>query len=397
MIRLRGVPAYRRITLSVGLAMFIDSTLYLAVLPLLPRFAERFDLGTLGVALVLVSYPAATPFISLAAIPLVPRLGPRRIALASTVLMTLATVAFALAPNAAVLIAARFLQGVASGTVWTSSMSWVTHNAPDDRRGRETGIVMGCLAVGSVCGPGIGALAAWLGFAPAFLLVAALSAVTVVITAFAPRGSAPEREADLRASMARALRNPLARAALAMALIDPLAFGSVDLLVPLGLGRGGTSTFAIAAALTGGALLGAIAGPLGGRLVDRIGPTRVALPLACTIALVPIPLAFGPPAWAQLALLVVLSPVFAVAASAMFPLGSAGADAAGVAHIVVAGMSGACWAAGFTVSPLLAGAIADGLGRGVAFTSATLLCLPLLGFVVLAARPRAAASSYARG
>ena len=32
-------------------------------------------------------------------------------------------------------------------------MAWVTHNAPPDQRGRESGIVMGMLSAGSIAGP----------------------------------------------------------------------------------------------------------------------------------------------------------------------------------------------------------------------------------------------------
>ena len=37
---------YRRITLAVGVSMFVDASLYLAVLPLLPRYADQFHLDT---------------------------------------------------------------------------------------------------------------------------------------------------------------------------------------------------------------------------------------------------------------------------------------------------------------------------------------------------------------
>ncbi len=376
------MPAYRRITIAVGLAMFVDSALYLAVLPLLPWYAYRFHLGTIGVAVLLASYPAAVPVVSLAGIPLVPRLGGRTIALASGVLMTVSTVAFAVAPNAGVLVAARFLQGIASGTVWTASMAWVTHNAPPDRRGRESGIVMGMLSAGSIAGPAVGALAAWVGSAPAFLIVAFVAGLGVVWTALAPAGRPVAAEPALRASVAGVLRQPLARAAFAMALIDPLAFATIDLLVPLDLGRMGVSTAAIAAALTAGAALGAVAGPVGGRLVDRLGAGRVGLAMAALIAAAPLPLAFGLPAGGQLATLVVFSPVFAVAAAAMFPLASSGADRAGVAHVVANGLQGAGWAIGSTVTPLAVGALAHTTGNGVAFVTASALCLPLVALLV---------------
>ena len=381
---------YRRITLAVGLAMFVDSSLYLAILPLLPHYAHEFGLGTLGVALVLSAYPAATPIVSLACIPLVPRIGARRIALASGVVMTLATVVFALAPNAEVLIGARFLQGIASGTVWTSSMAWVTHNAPADRRGRESGIVMGLLSAGSIAGPGVGALAAWAGSAPAFLIVAVVSLAGVAATAAAPAGTPVERERDLLSSARGVLRQPFARAAMLIAVLDTVAFGAIDLLVPLSLDKVGVTTAVIAAAFTGGAVLGMFAGPLGGRLVDRIGAHRVAPKAALLIALSPLPLAFGLPAWAQLGMLAVIGPVFAVAAAAMFPLGSAGADSAGVEHIVVSGLVGTSWATGFTTAPLVAGAVAGVAGRDAAFAVATVLCLPLLALIVASTRSPAA-------
>ena len=161
-----GVPGYRRITVAVGLAMFIDASLYLAVLPLLPHYAHEFGFGTLGAALLIAAYPASVPVVSLGSMVLVPRVGARTTALWSAVLMTAATIGFAFAPGAWALILARFLQGAASGTVWTASMAWVTDNAPPDHRGRESGIVMGMLSAGSIAGPFVGALAAWVGTRP---------------------------------------------------------------------------------------------------------------------------------------------------------------------------------------------------------------------------------------
>ncbi|HEY1480706.1 MAG TPA: MFS transporter [Gaiellales bacterium] len=380
---------YRRITLGVGLAMFVDAALYLAVLPLLPHYADRFHLSTPGVAIVLAAYPAASPLIALACIPLAPRIGGRRIALASGVVMTAATIVFAFAPNAPTLVAARFLQGIASGTVWTSSMAWVTHNAPPDRRGRESGIVMGMLSAGSIAGPLVGAFAAFAGTVPAFLGVAAVSAVSLLATALAPPGLAMAAGPRLRASLAAAIRQPFARAALALSLVDTVAFATIDLLVPLDLGHLGASTLAIALAITSGAILGALVGPIGGRIVDRVGAGIVGLATGAAIAAFPIALAFGLPRPGLLAVLVIAGPVFTVAASSMYPLASAGADAAGVPHVAVNGMLGACWAIGFATAPVLASIVAAESSQAVAFVGSTLLCVPLL--VLIARNGRAVA------
>jgi len=352
------------------------------VLPLLPRYADQFGLNTFQVSLVLAAYPVSVPFVSLACIVLVPRIGARRISLGSAVLMTVATITFAWAPNASVLILARFVQGFASGSIWTASMSWVTDNAPPDRRGRESGIVMGLLSAGSVAGPGIGALAAVAGSGIAFGMVAAVSAAGVVLTALAPEGRAVAGDSQLLASIRRGAAQPATIAALAMSVIDLCAFGAVDLLVPLHLGDTGTSVEVIAAAFAVGAVLGAVVGPIAGRIVDSIGPGIVGLVCGCGVILVPVFLAFGPATAVQLTLLVLAGPLFAVIGAAMFPLSSLGADAARVSHVTVMGLMGVVWAAGFAVAPLLLGAVATATSTAVAFTLAAALCLPALVLLV---------------
>jgi MFS family permease len=376
------VPPYRRITLAVGVSMFVDASLYLAVLPLLPRYADQFNLDTFQTGVVLAAYPASVPFVSLACIVLVPRVGARRISLWSALLMTVATVIFAWSPNAAVLVLARFVQGFASGSIWTASMSWVTDNAPPGRRGRESGIVMGLLSAGSVAGPGIGALAATAGSETAFGLVAAVSGLGVVLTALAPAGRRVGSDSRLFRALRAGAGQPATIAALAMSVIDLTAFGAVDLLVPLRLGHRGTSVEAIALAFALGAVLGAAIGPPAGRLVDRIGPAKVGLVAAFGVLLNPVLLSFDPPNAVQLALLVTAGPMFAVIGASMFPLSSLGADAARVSHVTVMGLMGVVWAAGFAVAPLLMGAVAEATSPATAFALAAFLCLPSL--VVLA-------------
>ena len=110
--------------------MFVDAALYLAVIPLLPHYVERFGLSTLRAGVVVAAYPVSVPLVSLGCIVLVPRIGAKRITVFSAALMSVATVIFAWAPSATVLVAARLVQGFASGSIWTGSMAWVTDNAP---------------------------------------------------------------------------------------------------------------------------------------------------------------------------------------------------------------------------------------------------------------------------
>ena len=358
--------------------MFVDAALYLAVIPLLPQYVDRFGLSTFQAGVVIAAYPVSVPLVSLGCIVLVPRVGARRITLVSAGLMTVATVIFAWAPNATVLVAARLVQGFASGSIWTGSMAWVTDNAPAGRRGRESGIVMGMLSAGSVAGPAVGALAAWAGQALAFGLVAAVSLLGVVLAALAPSGRVAGAPTRLRQALAGALRQSATRAALALTLIDLLTFGAVDLLVPLHLGAGGTSVGVIAAALGAGAALGAVTGPIAGRFVDRVGAQQVGLATATCIVVIPVVLALEPSTAVQLAILVIGGPLFALVGSAIFPLSSSGADAAGVAHVVATGLMGVIWAGGFTVVPLLAGVVAQGASTTIAYLVTAALSVPVL-------------------
>ena len=362
--------------MAVGVLMFVDASLYLAVLPLLPHYADRFGLGTVGAGVVVAAYPVSVPVVAIGCIALVPRLGARRITLASAVLMTVSTVIFAWAPSAVVLVLARFVQGFASGSIWTASMAWVTENAPPEHRGRESGIVTGMLSAGSVMGPGIGALAGWAGQGFAFGLVALVALVGVALTYRAPAGRDVAIDGHVWDGLVRSARQPATGAAIAIAIVDLLAFGAVDLLVPLRLGALGHSVAAIGIALACGAVLGAGVGPVAGQLVDRIGAPVVGSAAAAATVAVPVVLALEPSAAVLFGVLVVGGPLFAVVGAAMFPLSSAGADAAGVSHVTATGLTGAVWASGFTVVPLLVGGIAQMASTQAAYVAVALLCLP---------------------
>ena len=117
------------------------------------------------------------------------------------------------------LVAARLVQGFASGSIWTGSMAWVTDNAPAGRRGRESGIVMGMLSAGSIAGPGGRRARGLGGTGLAFGLVAAVSLLGVVLAALAPGGRSPAAD-PVRPALAGALRQSATRAALALTLID---------------------------------------------------------------------------------------------------------------------------------------------------------------------------------
>jgi MFS family permease len=391
-VEYRGaVDPSRRITVAVGLSMVVDAALYLAVIPLLPHYVDRFGLSSLQAGAVVAAYPVSVPIVSIGCIALVPKIGAKRITVVSASLMAVSTLIFAWAPSALVLVLARFVQGLASGSIWTASMAWVTDNAPSGRRGRESGIVMGMLSAGSVAGPAVGALASWAGQGVAFGSVAVVSLAGLALAAAAPAGRNVAHQSHIGDALRRVSRQRATRAALSLTLVDVLVFGTVDLLVPLQLGDRGTAVAAIAAALAVGAALGAVFGPVGGRMVDRYGPGPVGLAASALIIPIPLLLAFSPPTPLQLAVLVIGGPLFATVGASIYPLSSIGADSAGVSHVTATGLMGAVWAGGFTVVPVIAGALAEATSEAVAYgTSLTLAALPLLVLVSTGRGVRAA-------
>src|SRR5437868_4474230 len=107
----------------------MDAALYVAVVPLLPYYADRFGLSKLAAGAVLAAYPALVLATSLPVGALAGRIGGRPVLLAGSWLFVLSTVVFPLAPNALVLALARSVQGVASATSWSAGIAWLTASA----------------------------------------------------------------------------------------------------------------------------------------------------------------------------------------------------------------------------------------------------------------------------
>ena len=376
----------RRITLAVGLTMLVESTLYQAVVPLLPTYSDEFNLSKTGAGIVLAAYPLPTPVIGFVSGLLTPRIGGRRMALAGSILLTLSTLAFAFAPNVIVLDLARGLQGCAAGITWAASMAWLSANVPRARLGREAGIVMGLFSTGAVIGPGVGSFAHATSPELAFSCLAAAAALTIPLAWRAPAGVKIAPERSYLRSIRSVLRSRLVLAAILLSVIDPISLGAIDLLVPRHLHDHGVPTWHIGAALMIGAALGAAAGPLVGKRADRIGPLRVGIVGATALVILPATLIFGLTDSAQLVVLVAVAPAFTVLSTAMYPLSTSGADARGVSHGVVNGVISVTWATAFAVGSLASGVLGDHKGDTFTYAVVAGVCASLLAALVLVAR-----------
>lgn len=373
----------RRLYFAVSTTMFVDSLLYLAVIPLLPWYANRFDLSTFQAAVLLAAYPVTFLLITTPAGWLAGRVGARRVVIGGICFFIAATMLFAWAPNGETIIVARLLQGIGGGVGWAAAMSWMTGNTPPERRSRAVGMVSGVSAAGAVAGPLLGALAGATSPALAFGMAGAIAAVALGATLLAPAGVELPRDPALHTTLGRLIRHPLVIASLAFSLADAAGVAAVDLLAPLHLGENGVSSTTIGIAIGAGAGLGILASQVAGRVGERVGSFPVALTGGIGLGLMPALLILPLPDWGILAILVLIGPFFPILMTGVFPLMTAAADDLGLSHGTANALPNMVWSAGFAGIPLLIAPIATALGDPVAYALAAGTVAILLAVAVM--------------
>src|SRR5919197_1322397 len=157
----------RRLLLFVSVVVAVDTLFFTALTPLIPHFADRYDLSKAGAGALVSAYAAGT---LLGAVPgglATIRFGPKRTVLIGLTMMTAASLGFALAGDVLTLGLSRFFQGVGSSCSWAGGLAWVIGSTPRERRGELIGTTMGAAVFGALLGPVLGALAASIALAVA--------------------------------------------------------------------------------------------------------------------------------------------------------------------------------------------------------------------------------------
>src|SRR5437773_10615911 len=166
----------RRLPLLVSVVVAVDTLFFTALTPLIPRFADKYDLSKAGAGALVSAYAAGT---LIGAVPgglATIRLGPKRTVLIGLVLMTAASLGFALAGDIWGLGLSRFFQGVGSSCSWAGGLAWVIASTPRERRGELLGTAIGAAVFGALLGPVLGAVAGIVGIRAAFLGITVLGA-----------------------------------------------------------------------------------------------------------------------------------------------------------------------------------------------------------------------------
>jgi MFS family permease len=336
--------------------VLVDTSLYAALTPLLPDYADRFGLSKTASGLLLGSYGIGVLAAAIPAGVLASRWGPKRSVVAGLALIAAASVVFAFAGDEWTLGAARVAQGIGSAATWAGALTWLVTAAPLEKRGQMIGTAMGAAVFGALVGPVLGAIADFAGAELTFTVFGGVVAVTALL-ALRETGVAAEPQ-SLRAA-APAFRDRRLLAGLWVTLLPALLFGAFAISVSFRLDDAGWRASAIAAVFLAAAGLETVMNPLLGRAVDRRGhllPIRLAL-----IGSIGFALAL---AWATTpAALVPLAIAGAIAFGAFYAPGMAlvseSARRAGLAQAIAWGVMNAAWAAGNVIGPAAAGAISE--------------------------------------
>lgn len=158
--------------------------------------AKSLGASVITLQWVLNAYTVAFAALMLTAGSLGDRWGSRRVYQGGAALFAVASAVCAMAPDAAVLVAARAVQGIGAAAVVPCSLALIAHRYPEPAaRARALGIWGGVSGIGLTAGPVVGGwLVAALGWRSVFLVVVPIAAVSIALiaarTAEVPRHSA---------------------------------------------------------------------------------------------------------------------------------------------------------------------------------------------------------------
>lgn len=259
----------RRLLILCCFVVFMETTFFAVLTPLLPSFKEEIGLTNAEVGVLSGSFAAGTLLTALPGGWFAARHGPRRAMILGVFGVGVFSTAFGFADRIEILDLTRFLQGAFGALMWAGAISWAIAEAPRPRRGQVMGTIIAAAVVGEMLGSPIGALAHEVGTEIVFSSVLVLAGgITAVAMTIPPAAEVEGQRLDAALSAARRAR--LTRTALVLAG-PSAAFGMVVVVGPLRLDDLGATPWMIAAAFAGGSLVEAVIGPWVGKFSDRVG------------------------------------------------------------------------------------------------------------------------------
>jgi MFS family permease len=376
-----------RVFRLVAAVLVVDTAFYAAIVPLLPHYVDDLGLSQTQAGILTASYAAGTLLGAIPAGMLVGRIGVRRGLLVGLASLGASSIAFGLAGETWLLIAARFVQGLGGACTWSAGFAWLIGEAPPSRRGELIGAAVAAAIIGVMLGPILGAAAVELGEEPVFSAVAVAAAA---LAGWALRVPAPEITGAGLGGLLRARRGPMVMIALWLVTLPAIFTGAIEVLIPLHLDELGAGAVAIGAAFLVAAAGEGVLSPIVGRVSDRRGrlaPIRVGLAASAAIGIV---LPLVDVQWLLLGGTVAIVAALALFWAPGFALLSDATEEAGLDPGLGASLMNLTWAGGMVVGGAIGGAVADVAGDGTAYALLVAACVGTLAFTLARGRRRAA-------
>jgi MFS family permease len=374
----------RRTIAPIYALIFLETLVWIAIVPLAPTFADDLALSDVETGTILGAASFAALLVAFPLGRLADRLGARQITIASAVLFTLATVAQGLANDFWSLLLARGAFGVSFGVLWGAGAAWLSDSLSDSRRASALAAATTVAGVGFTTGPVLaGGLADRFDTGTPFLVVSVAAAVvTASLVVAAPAAEAAPPTDRLGDMLRVARRDELVLAGIAIIVLIGLVGGGVNLLVPLRLRGNGVSAGEIGLLFSAASAVYTVVSAV----VARWGSRSATLPVGGVAALLTgasIVLVLGSASTAAAVAFVLLrAPFWATMDTIILPLAAAGAHRSSIGRGSVMGLLTLGWAAASTLGPVLAGAIADAGGARFAFAF-MIVCCGLVGIWLL--------------
>jgi MFS family permease len=369
----------RRLLLLVGGIVFVDTMFFAALTPLLPEYADEFNLSKAGAGVLSAAYPAGALVGGVPSGFATARIGARTAAVAGLVVIAVSTFVFATADSIWLLDLSRFVQGIGSSLAWTAGLTWLVSETPADRRGQTIGSAMGAAIVGALFGPVLGGAASVVGQPAAF---GAAGVAAIGLAVWALRTHAPPRAA---VQPLRVLFTSLGNGRIALGVwlvaLPALFFGTLSVLAPLRLEDLGFAAVAIGALWLGTAGLEALVNPLVGRVSDRVGrfrPMRVSVIAGSVFAVL---LPWPGTAYLLAALVVLASISFGSFWTPAMALLSDEAERQGLDYAYAFALMNLAWAPGHALGASGGGALAHFSSDAVPYLLLAATCLLTFGLL----------------
>jgi MFS family permease len=372
-------------------AAFVIAIGFGLITPVLPAFAQSFDVGATASSIVVSVFAFFRLVFAPGGGKLIAKLGERPVYLAGLLIVALSTGATAFAQNYWQLLAYRGLGGIGSTMFTVSAVALIVRLAPPTIRGRVSSAYATAFLMGGVGGPVIGGLLGNFGLRLPFLVyaVALVIAAALVAVFIRPESIRPAADAPVRPVFT--VRDGLGDSAYRASLVSGFAngwsnFGVRNAILPLLAGAvvvkaGGDVKQAAGAAglvLAVFAAGNAIGLTVAGRRTDRVGRRPFIL-----AGLVVSGLATLVTGWAtSIVLLVIVCIVAGLGAGVLNPAQQAsladvvGNERNGGPAIAAVQMSSDL---GSIIGPILAGVLVDKGSFGLAFAVTGIITLLATG------------------